>query len=121
MRSALAGAAALGLTLVAGGCTTIEVAGIPDPRNMIVIEEGTPYVVPPGKRFIVTALGVTGSTGLGAILYVDGAWVLFAGGGEVSIAPVPPHFIVESGYVIRPDDNQTGSETARTWGYLIDA
>lgn len=68
--SALAGAGLLVLVLTATGamqvpgsvrrippCTPgpVRVVGIPDPRTMLIIREGTPFVVPPGKILVVTA------------------------------------------------------------------
>ena len=143
--SALAGAALLGLTLVAAGAAQdkrvqvdsveplgnatqslrivnpIEVIGIPDPRDMLVIKgEDGPYVVPTGKLFVLTGLGpATGTSNLSAHLYVDGvveAYAIDAILCGVSVMEVPRGFIVSSGKTIT-----VGDPNARAWGYLIDA
>lgn len=37
--------------------TTIRIEYAPHPRDMVRIKEGTPYVVPAGRIFVLTALG----------------------------------------------------------------
>lgn len=36
---------------------TIRLAYVPDPRTLMTITEGTPFVVPANKKFVLTALG----------------------------------------------------------------
>jgi hypothetical protein len=48
----------------------LEVQGIPVPANMVQIKEGTPYAVPAGRTFVLTALGTFGSCT--CTLFVDG-------------------------------------------------
>ena len=138
--SALAGAGLLGLTLVAAGATQghgparvrivhpVDVVGIPDPRDIIVIDEGTPYVVPVGKLFVVTAFGRTrfGNTA-SRLLLVDGVVVLevdirgnifSTGTASMSMSPVPPHLVVSGGSTLSINPVSGGG---RAWGYLIDA
>ena len=150
--SALAGAAALGLTLIAAGAVQvhpdkrvqvgpvaplgsstlslrivnpIEVVGIPDPRDMIVIDEAIPYVVPTGKLFVLTGLGSTKTgTAAGARLFVDGAQVLQNPGSTnatTSMFPVPPGFTVPAGSTITLLHTSGTPLVARAWGYLVDA
>ena len=83
--SALVGAALLGLVGVVAGAQIvgspslverkIRVVGIPDPREIIEIEEPTPYVVPAGKAFVVVGFGDSQSAfgSSTAQLLVDGA------------------------------------------------
>src|SRR5262245_39512986 len=78
--SALAGAGLLGLWILAVGAQSqiqvrpcrglVSVADIPDPRQMVVIKEGTPFVVPAGKILAITALGGTGQ-GTISTIWVD--------------------------------------------------
>ena len=42
-----------------GSNSTVRVAGIPHPNEIIRIDEGTPYVVPNGRRFVVIVLGLS--------------------------------------------------------------
>jgi len=135
--SALAGAGLLGLILMASGAAQtpvplqqiatgqtglIRVAGIPDPRQMLVIREGTPFVVPAGKLLVITGLGGTGS-GVVAGLRVDGVNQFAASGNlesgnALSIRAVPPGFTVEAGLTV---EVSSGTPFGRAWGYLVDA
>jgi hypothetical protein len=79
--SALAGAGLLGLGLLAAGAVQVQriptnrgplhAAGVPAPKEMVVIKEGTPLVVPAGKLLAVTCLGGTYDN-VQATLRVDG-------------------------------------------------
>ena len=126
--SALAGAAALGLVLIAVGATQgheplrvrvvhpVDVVGIPDPRDIIVIEAGFPYLVPAGKLFVLTAFGSSGGRPSSVTLGVDGTTVfgLYNGSGPYfSMHRIPPHYTVAPGSTVT-----TGG---RAWGYLIEA
>ena len=75
--SALAGAALAAVSLLASSAvqtTThssipapwrdpIRVVGIPDPRDMVLIKEGQPFIVPPGRTFVLTGMGHVVSDG----------------------------------------------------------
>ena len=150
--SALAGAAALGLTLVAAGAVQvrpdkrvqvgsveplgnstqslrivnpIEVVGIPDARDMLVIEEGMPYVVPGGKLFVLTGLGATVPGSPASVrMFVDGVQVLqtpAGGNNNASVFPVPPGLTVPAGSTITLMHIVGTPDVARAWGYLVDA
>ncbi len=129
--SALAGAAMLGLVLIAASVAPAQghrtrVIGIPDPRDIIVIEEGTPYLVPAGHSFVVTALGTlpSGNALFAAILSVDGTPTLqfdhnrSAAANGMQMGFVPPHLVVPAGSVIKLNETNPGA-AYRAWGYLI--
>jgi hypothetical protein len=135
--SALAGAGALGLVmLVAGamqvprspaadtalGAGPIQVAGIPDPRQMLVIREGTPYVVPQGKVLAVTALGAL-INGIVVALSIDGQTEMTSVANMPSacpgtINPIPPGLTAHAGSTV---EVQSGGIYGRAWGYLVDS
>lgn len=101
----------------------VRIAGIPDPRAMVVIREGSPFVVPAGKVLSITGLGgaVGGTT---ATLKVDGANALVAAGNwssgnPCSVCPAPPGLAIQAGSSVAVDSG-TGT-LGRTWGYLVDA
>ena len=98
------------------------VVGIPDPREVFVIEEGSPYVVPKGHVLVITALGAgNGLTAPGtARLFVDGINRLEGRGQSASFVAIPPHFVIPAGSVVAPD-MVSSPAIARAWGYLIDA
>ena len=134
--SALAGAGALGLLMMVAGAMQvprslaadtvlgpgpIQVAGIPDPRQMLVIREGTPYVVPPGKVLAITALGAL-LNGIVVTLSVDGQQEITSvanmpTAGPGTINPVPPGLTARAGSTV---EVQTGGIYGRAWGYLVD-
>ena len=147
---ALAGAAALGLALVAAGAVQvqpdrrvhvgsveplgsstlslrivnpIEVVGIPDPRDSVVIrEEEGPYTVPQGKLLVFTAFGAMPSQN--AFLSIDGVvevqWLRGNGTDTTNtIASLSPGLTAPGGSVVVASD-AGANNTARAWGYLID-
>jgi hypothetical protein len=99
---------------------TVQVAGIPTPGQMVVIREGTPFVVPEGRRFVLTALGSTQQT-YGGRLYVNNVLEVnsILGGGTyptASLFPTPVGFSVASGSTIRVEGAFV--LTGRAWGYV---
>jgi len=136
-RSALIGASLLAVTLLATGavqvplrvqqlpvapCGLVQVLGIPDPRNMIVIQEGAPFVVPPGRVFVPTALGAV-INGLSTQLLVDSQLVTQAvanmpTANSGTMNPLPPGLAIQAGATV---DVFSGSVYGRAWGYLVDA
>lgn len=98
---------------------TVQVAGIPTPGQMVVIKEGTPYVVPAGRRFVLTALGSPAIT-QGARLFVDNVQEVdaypSASTATASLVPVPVGFSVAGGATITVVGNFAG--TGRAWGYV---
>ena len=135
--SALAGAGLLGFVLMAAAAMQVpgsvqrfpvrparefRIAGIPDPRQMVVIKEGTPFVVPAGKILAVTGLGGA-AQGAVVTVWVDGtrevqAWAELSYGNAVTVREVPPGLVVQAGSTVLVD---SGTLLGRAWGYLADA
>ena len=103
--------------------TPLRVEYIPHPRDMVQVQEGTPYVVPTGKLFVLTSLGVT-TQGPTCYLHVNGQTevVVYVGApyaGGSNMVAVPSGFTVQPGATV--DVITAGSSTgyARAWGYLV--
>lgn len=99
----------------------VRVAGIPDPRAMVVIREGLPFVVPAGKALAITGLGAAAG-GTQATLRVDGGNSLVAignwsVGSSCSVCPTPPGIAAGAGATVAVD---SGTSLGRAWGYLVD-
>lgn len=97
--------------------------GTPDPRDKVVIPQGEPLEVPPGRLFVLTALGSTSSRPR-IELRVDGIRELEVVGPSqhtvryASLEAVPAGFTVAAGKVVSvyvPNSND-----GRAWGYLVD-
>jgi len=95
----------------------------PEPRDMVQIKEGTPFVVPNGKLFVLTGLGdIYGCSG-GTDLFVDSQQEERAGviAGVVAnastVSPVPTGFAVSAGHTISLTA-LCGTNAGRAWGYL---
>lgn len=98
---------------------TVNVQYMPDPRDMVQISEGVPYVVPAGKLFVLTGLGSSSySYSPSAVLKVDGHYEVSATSptGDSSVRPVPAGFAVSAGKTIELLVNGQGD--GRAWGYL---
>jgi hypothetical protein len=92
----------------------------PEPRDMVQIKQGTPYVVPAGKIFVLTGLGDAEALDY-ARLVVNGQIeaIISTGcsnGGGSSLVAVPPGFTVQAGSTISAE--ATGTINGRAWGYL---
>jgi len=136
--SALAGAGLLGLILVASGAAQspmplqqlptgqvglVRVAGIPDPRLMLVIRDGTPLVVPAGKLLVITGLGATGF-GTSVSLSIDGTLEVTTPlpqgtAYSATVLQLPPGLTAAAGSTVHVTSSQPGG--GRAWGYLADA
>jgi hypothetical protein len=98
----------------------------PDPWNMVQIREGTPYVVPAGKLFVPTALGIgstfNGAQPIFARLLADGQEVAGAypspGGAELPMKRVPIGLALAGGTTLTVEGGVTGALDARAWGYV---
>src|SRR5262245_49132911 len=85
--------------------SAIVVAYGPNPRDMVQIKEGAPYVVPTGKVFLVTAAGSMGGRAVTLVRVnsqtratIDtglGSWEISAG-----ILPIAPGLTVDAGSTI---------------------
>jgi len=140
-RSAFAGAGLLGAILLVAGAAQVplppreipagvgltRVAGIPDPREMVVVREGTPYIVPPGRLLAITGLGGTNHLGpntLEVTLRVDGideveASVRLPYGNGTTVADLPQGFSVREGSSV--EVLSTTGDYGCAWGYLAEA
>jgi len=123
------------LTSQTGALTTIPTMRVeagPHPRDMIQINEGTPYVVPPGKYFVLTGLGRIEQAG-SAILRVNGqaevsSFVNFGNNGvywsssqnTTSIVAAPNGFTAHWGSTLEVVTTGTAPHDGRAWGYLAD-
>lgn len=100
---------------------TVNVQYMPDPRDMVQIRQGTPYLVPAGNVFVLTGLGSNGVPPTGSVdLAVNGQQELVASGqisGANSVNPLPAGFSVQAGATIQVLPNNTGT-WGRAWGYL---
>jgi hypothetical protein len=111
---------------------SIRVEYMPHPRDYVQIKEGTPYTVPGGKIFVLTALGSHNSQGE-AYLQIDGVeelrvrceqFVFGAGGspiplGEgISMKRTPIGLTAHAGSVITILAGNGKPDDCRAWGYL---
>lgn len=99
---------------------SIRVEYMPHPRDMVQITQGTPYVVPPGKLFVLTALGIINGVQVSAVLTVDGGVQAIAlpPGSSAGTQPasVATGLTVAAGSVI--DLSAPAPASSRAWGYL---
>lgn len=89
---------------------------------MVVIKEGTPFVVPAGKILVVTSLGATANSVVVDLL-IDGqrevqAVANIPTGGPATVGALPTGLTVRAGSSV---EVLTGSIYGRAWGYLVDA
>ena len=107
--------------------TVVRVVGIPDPTEIIRIEEGQPYTVPVGKSLVITAVGQFGEPDGGDTnsVQVDGEVVfkMYCGLGSgasvaKTLADVPPHLVVRSAKVVEASGTDLQSASIAL-GYLV--
>ncbi len=94
------------------------------PRDFVQIKEGTPYTVPAGKLFVLTALGNTVAE-MHTELFVNGVAEAESSnaqstGNAVSMKRVPRGFAVAAGSVITLTSLWSAPDDGRAWGYLAD-
>lgn len=113
----------------------VEVTGIPRPDQLMRVVEGTPFVVPTGKLFVVTGLGSTGHAyapgpDKRVAISFNGTAVLEAmiydwqgggsyGGGGPAVPEVPRGLVAAEGTSVTVADEGTDSGVAL--GFLADA
>jgi hypothetical protein len=108
----------------------VQITYQPHPRDYVQIKENTPFTVPPGKLFVLTALGATVGTGSVRLLINPGAGT-YCGSNEFvefgvpggSIVPAPLGFTAPAGAllsVVRPSDCTGSTSWGRAWGYLAE-
>ena len=98
---------------------------IPSPQRFVQIRVGTPYVVPAGRQFVLTALGAAEnpySSTSRVYLNVNGAREVTSTGDwsndGLSLLAVPNGFTVESGATITLTTDGPPNVPGRAWGYL---
>jgi hypothetical protein len=108
----------------------------PSPRDMVQIRDGTPYVVPAGRLFVLTGLGTNTNAGyqggsfatlslngqqevVGQASSDGGSYGAIGIGSIASVSPVPPGFTAPAGSTIAVSGSGGGSAgVGRAWGYL---
>lgn len=129
----LGGIAFLSMSQAIVVTSPLRIEYAPHPREMVTIRGGTPYVVPPGRVLVLTALGSTDGNAGAAFtvgLLVNGQREVtgFAGTGTVgqhlsdgtTMKAVPLGFTVAAGSTVEVVEI-IGSQTPlaiRAWGYL---
>ncbi len=99
----------------------VQVAGVPAPSQMMRIDEGSVFIVPTGKVFVLTALGTKANNGGSTSFLVDGVELLRASASapvETTMYPVPPGLKVDADASITLTN---GIGLGAAWGYLADA
>ncbi|QDU66260.1 hypothetical protein [Engelhardtia mirabilis] len=99
----------------------------PSPRDLVEIREGDSYLVPPGKRLVVTDLGVWLP-----ISGVDQVHLMLEGADHFIVKPLPTTevrsgmvhlnrgLIIDAGRVVTVRDSSESLQSAVFWGYLGD-
>lgn len=97
----------------------------PQPRDFVRIQEGTPYVVPAGKCFVLSCFGSAEASGDSVTVTRNGvaivgttteAWYGF----PASLRPTPSSLAFQAGDLIDVQATDPGPD-GRAWGYLSDA
>jgi hypothetical protein len=87
----------------------------PHPREFVQLRGGTPFVVPSGQIFVLTALGrIAGNASTYLRINGNNELIMYAAN---AMSDVPTGFTVSAGNVIELAD-QFGNIEARAWGYL---
>jgi hypothetical protein len=105
---------------------TVRLTYGPHPRDYVRIVEGTPFVVPPGKHFVPTALGSNNSTLYPTYeLRADGISVVHVTipasptpFDDTSVRPLPDAVALPAGSVLTVVGGNGSANDARAWGYL---
>jgi len=138
--SALIGAAIVGLSIVTAGAITVQGSGASrdvsaienvndvHPREFVCVKGLVPFVVPPDKLLVLTALGSANNTIIPWTLQIDGT--IEVGIDTDSSSPHLPTILefARPGLVAYPGQNVTvlyppnpTIPDGRAWGYLVDA
>lgn len=93
----------------------------PHPRDYVQIKEGTPFVVPTGTVFALTALGTADASTGRISLRVNGSVEverMLSADTSLGMNSEPTGFAVLAGNTITVDDTDVSDQNARAWGYL---
>ena len=105
----------------------VRVRYVPDPADYVQIQPSGGFVVPPGRVFVPTALGMTqwlsSYGGVDVLLLFNGVPVVTAdvisSTDKPTMVPLPEGLSAPAGTAIDVDDLQTpGTPPMRVWGYL---
>jgi hypothetical protein len=104
----------------------LKIQGAYDPREAVVVRDGTPYTVPVDKILVLTGLGRSSASPDSAFILIDGVKeVRLVGGGsdfyESGIRPLPSGLTASAGSLVSVDSNDFTIKDGRAWGYLVDA
>lgn len=107
---------------------TMRVEAGPHPRDMMQIREGSPFVVPPGKYFVLTGLGSSAGGGTENLLRVNGQvearTLFYTGSGPIFtgsfMSSVPSGLAIPWGSTIEVTTSGATTGGGRAWGYLAD-
>lgn len=105
---------------------TVRMQYMPHPRDMVQIEEGTPYTVPAGKLFVLTGLGSKYGMGGFVTLLVDGVdeptanSTVSSSATATSVAHVTLGLAGQPGSVIDLVGGVSYPDDGRAWGYPAD-
>lgn len=100
----------------------------PHPRDMVQVHEGSTFVVPPGRYFVLTglgsAIGGSGETVLRVNGQVEAKTLFYNGGGAVFngcfVSAVPSGLSISWGSTIEVAATGSTPGEGRAWGYLAD-
>lgn len=102
----------------------------PHPRDFVLVKEGTTYIVPTGKIFVLTALGGRDTpadccpTSQDWRVVVDGITACRASRyrslSGTSMTPAPPGLSLDAGKKLDVTGGDDGENDGRAWGYLAD-
>ena len=101
-----------------------RIAGIADPSEMMRVVQGQPFLVPPGKAFVVTGVGAIGYATSSTNVLFDGVNVMLTVQVEFTsmtsqgrVVHVPPGLTAREGVTVEP---QGWSGPGVLLGYLTD-
>jgi hypothetical protein len=95
------------------------------PRDWVVIKEGVPFLVPPGRILVLTGVGATkfSSCAFGGTIRIDGSDAAegsqYDNNGDASVHGLPVGLSARAGSTVEIDACAAGA--GRAWGYLVDA
>jgi hypothetical protein len=103
----------------------IEIKGVPTPGSMVQIREGTPYVVPVGRVFVLTALGLADLGPSIVTVNVNGVQeatvVAYYGGTlkmDLLMDELPAGLTAPAGAIVSVVSGGGPNTLGRAWGYL---
>ncbi|MFN0009307.1 MAG: hypothetical protein ACKVXR_15495 [Planctomycetota bacterium] len=119
----LGGICLLSMSQAVVAISPLRIEYAPHPRDMVQIRGGTPYTVPAGRVFVLTAIGGNNLGPYDPRLLINGLSEVIASStptdDTASMKAVPPGLTAAAGSVVELQDVQGGSsQNYRAWGYL---